>query len=120
MYDGTGYPDRLKGRDIPLHARIVCLADAFDAMTSTRPYRVGLPMEFAIQEMNKMAGIQFCPECVDAFIRVLRTVGVAEDGVAGDLPPGAPAGPESAGVRRDTPTEDASGPFRDVDLPTGT
>src|SRR5262249_8520884 len=70
MYDGTGYPDRLKGKDIPLSARIVCLADAFDAMTSTRPYRVGLPLEFAMQEMKRMAGRQFCPECVEAFIRV--------------------------------------------------
>jgi cyclic di-GMP phosphodiesterase len=88
MYDGTGYPDRLKGTDIPLAARIVCLADAFDAMTSTRPYRVGLPLEFAMQEMKKMAGRQFCPECVDAFIRVLKSKGVVEDALARD--PAAP------------------------------
>jgi putative two-component system response regulator len=73
MYDGTGYPDRLKGKEIPLAARIVCLADSFDAMTSTRPYRIGLPLEFAIQEMQKMAGTQFCPECVDAFVRILKS-----------------------------------------------
>jgi cyclic di-GMP phosphodiesterase len=92
MYDGTGYPDRLKGRDIPLPARIVCLADAFDAMTSTRPYRVGLPLEFAMQEMKKMAGRQFCPECVDAFIRVLKSKGVLEEeGARSSAPPGGPA-----------------------------
>ncbi len=82
MYDGTGYPDRLKGTDIPLSARIVCLADAFDAMTSSRPYRVGLPLEFAMQEMKKMAGRQFCPKCVDAFIRVLKSKGVVEEEIA--------------------------------------
>ncbi len=78
MYDGSGYPAGLKGKEIPLAARIVCLADAFDAMTSTRPYRVGLPIEFAMKEMDRMAGRQFCPECVEAFIRVLRSTGVAE------------------------------------------
>ncbi|HEU4402319.1 MAG TPA: HD domain-containing phosphohydrolase, partial [Candidatus Polarisedimenticolia bacterium] len=78
MYDGTGYPDRLKGKEIPIAARIVCLADAFDAMTSTRPYRVGLPLEFAIKEMRTMAGRQFCPDCVDAFVRVLQSTGAAE------------------------------------------
>jgi putative nucleotidyltransferase with HDIG domain len=89
MYDGTGYPDRLKGKEIPLSARIVCLADAFDAMTSTRPYRVGLPLETAMQEMTRLAGQQFCPECVDAFVRVLKSTGVVE---IGDVPaPAAPA-----------------------------
>jgi putative nucleotidyltransferase with HDIG domain len=78
MYDGTGYPDRLKGEGIPLAARIVTLADAFDAMTSTRPYRVGLPLDVAMQEMRKMAGRQFCPTCVEAFIRVLKSTGVVE------------------------------------------
>jgi len=120
MYDGSGYPDRLKGKDIPLHARIVCLADAFDAMTSTRPYRVGLPMEFAIQEMRKLAGIQFCPECVEAFVRVLKTVGVAGEEGADAAPPAVAPGAGAPVAGRDETTEDASGPFRDVDLPTGT
>src|SRR5213594_1851184 len=88
MYDGTGYPDRLKGTEIPLSARIVCLADAFDAMTSTRPYRVGLPLEFAIQEMQKMSGRQFCPDCVEAFVRVLQSTAGA-----GELAASAPAAP---------------------------
>ncbi len=90
MYDGTGYPDRLRGLDIPIAARIVCLADAFDAMTSTRPYRVGLPLEFAMKEMQKMAGRQFCPDCVDAFVRVLKTSGVVE-GSEAKPKPAAPA-----------------------------
>src|SRR5437867_1455894 len=94
MYDGTGYPGRLKGTDIPLSARIVCLADAFDAMTSTRPYRVGLPLEFAMQEMKKMAGRQFCPECVDAFIKVLKSKGVVDDESEPALIP-SPAAPSS-------------------------
>ncbi|MCZ6695370.1 MAG: HD domain-containing protein [Acidobacteria bacterium] len=92
MYNGTGYPDRLRGREIPIAARIVCLADAFDAMTSTRPYRVGLPLEFAMREMQKMAGRQFCPDCVDAFVRVLKTSGVLDD--CGKKP--TPAAPEPA------------------------
>src|SRR5213594_969928 len=88
MYDGTGYPDRLKGTEIPLSARIVCLADAFDAMTSTRPYRVGLPLDFAMQEMQKMSGRQFCPDCVEAFVRVLQSTAGA-----GELAASAPAAP---------------------------
>jgi len=78
MYDGTGYPDKLKGTDIPIAARVVSLADSFDAMTSTRPYRIGLPLEFAIKEMQRMAGSQFCPDCVDAFVRVLRSTEAPE------------------------------------------
>jgi putative nucleotidyltransferase with HDIG domain len=87
MYDGTGYPDRLKGTEIPIAARIVCLADAFDAMTSTRPYRVGLPLEFALKEMRSLAGRQFCPECVEAFARVLESTGVKDSDAAAVLPP---------------------------------
>ena len=80
MFDGSGYPDRLRGEEIPMAARIVSLADAFDAMTSTRPYRIGLPLGFAMQEMLKMRGKQFCPQAVDAFIRVLQSTGVVEPG----------------------------------------
>lgn len=77
MFDGSGYPDGLKGEAIPLSARIVSLADAFDAMTSTRPYRIGLPLTFAMQEMIKMRGRQFCPATVDAFARVLQSAAAA-------------------------------------------
>ncbi|HEV8335549.1 MAG TPA: HD domain-containing phosphohydrolase [Candidatus Polarisedimenticolia bacterium] len=70
-WDGTGYPDGLKGEAIPQTARIVCLADSFDAMTSTRPYRPGRTLQEAIQEMRRCAGIQFDGRCVDAFISIL-------------------------------------------------
>ncbi len=71
-WDGSGYPDRLKGEAIPLHARIVCLADSFDAMTSTRPYRPGRSLEQAIEEMRRCSRTQFDPRCVEAFITILQ------------------------------------------------
>jgi len=70
-WDGSGYPDGLKGEAIPMPARIVCLADSFDAMTSTRPYRPGRTLEEAVQEMRRCAGIQFDAPCVEAFISIL-------------------------------------------------
>jgi len=91
MYDGTGYPDRLKGKEIRSRRASFCLADGLRAMTSTRPYRIGLPLEFAIQEMQKMAGSQFCPNCVDAFVRILKsTAGSVPDPAAGSSPEPAP------------------------------
>lgn len=66
-YDGTGYPDRLKGEEIPLGARIIAVADTFDAMTSDRPYRKALPQSAAKQEINKLSGKQFDPKVVTAF-----------------------------------------------------
>jgi diguanylate cyclase (GGDEF)-like protein/putative nucleotidyltransferase with HDIG domain len=65
-YDGTGYPDRLAGEDIPLGARIIHVADAFDAMLSARIYRPALPLETALSELRDQAGSQFCPRCVAA------------------------------------------------------
>lgn len=94
MFDGSGYPDHLKGEEIPMSARIVSLADAFDAMTSTRPYRIGLPLAFAMQEMVKMRGKQFCPQAVDAFVRVLQSTGVVELSAAPPAPGQAPADPQ--------------------------
>jgi len=70
--DGSGYPDGLKGEGIPLTARIVCLADSFDAMTSTRPYRSGKTLEEAVEEMRRCSGTQFDSRCVDAFIAILQ------------------------------------------------
>ena len=121
MYDGNGYPNRLKGTEIPLSARIVCLADAFDAMTSTRPYRVGLPLEFAMQEMKKMAGRQFCPECVDAFISVLKSKGVLEEETAEAPVAAQDAEPPAAGgtAARDSSQDDAA-PLPPTELRTGT
>ncbi len=68
-YDGRGYPSHLKGEAIPLMARIICVADTFDAMTSDRPYRRGLDVNVAIAELKKFSGKQFDPLCVDAFLK---------------------------------------------------
>ena len=68
-YDGTGYPEGLSGTDIPLAARIIAVADTFDAMTTDRPYRKGLTPEAAIQELRKNIGIQFDGKAVEAFLR---------------------------------------------------
>jgi putative nucleotidyltransferase with HDIG domain len=69
-YDGKGYPDGLKGDDIPLIARIVTVADSFDAMTSDRPYRKALPIESALAEIRKHAGAQFDPLVTEALALV--------------------------------------------------
>ncbi|WP_346354358.1 HD domain-containing phosphohydrolase [Azotosporobacter soli] len=66
-YDGTGYPHRLKGEDIPLLARICAVADAFEAMTADRPYRQGIPLEEAVEELKRCSGAQFDPLVLDAF-----------------------------------------------------
>lgn len=66
-WDGTGYPDGLREEEIPLESRIIGLVDAFDAMTSDRPYRKGKSHEWALDEIQKHAKNQFCPECVDYF-----------------------------------------------------
>lgn len=68
-WDGTGYPDKLKAEDIPLPARVVAVADAFDAMTSDRPYRRGMPAHAAFAELEAGSGKQFDPQCVEAFFR---------------------------------------------------
>ncbi|MBI4949977.1 MAG: GAF domain-containing protein [Deltaproteobacteria bacterium] len=68
-FDGQGYPRGFKGEQIPLIARIISVADTYDAMTTTRPYRKGLPPEVAIAELRKYAGVQFDGRVVEAFIR---------------------------------------------------
>jgi HD-GYP domain-containing protein (c-di-GMP phosphodiesterase class II) len=75
--DGSGYPDGLQGRFIPLIPRILAVADAFDAMTSARPYRPPLARNVALAELKRGVGAQFDPECVRVFLA---------------LPPGRPAG----------------------------
>jgi response regulator RpfG family c-di-GMP phosphodiesterase len=67
-WDGTGYPDRTKGEDIPLVARIVCVADAYDAMATDRPYKRAIPMEECKKILTRQAGPQFDPALVDLFI----------------------------------------------------
>lgn len=69
--DGKGYPDGLKGEDIPLLARILCVADAYDSMTADRPYRKAHSKAFAISELKRCSGTQFDPGVVEAFLKVL-------------------------------------------------
>lgn len=69
-FDGRGYPQRLKGEDVPLIARIIGLADTFDAMSSTRSYRSALPREKVLEELERCAGAQFDPAVVKAFAKV--------------------------------------------------
>ncbi len=71
-YDGRGYPEGMKGEEIPLFARIILIADTFDAMTSTRPYRKGLPYSVAYDELNQFSGSQFDPKCVKAFVEGMQ------------------------------------------------
>jgi len=73
-YDGTGYPDRLKGEQIPLGARILAVADTFDAMTSERPYREAMSDETACAEIERCKGTQFDPEVADAFLRNRKSI----------------------------------------------
>ena len=69
-FDGKGYPDGLAGQNIPWVARIIAVADTFDAMSSTRPYRKSLPEDFIIQEIEKCAGTQFDPVVVEKFLEL--------------------------------------------------
>lgn len=71
-FDGRGYPDKLKGDEIPLMSRIILIADTFDAMTSTRPYRKGLPYQVAFNELIEFSGSQFDPGLVEHFISALK------------------------------------------------
>ena len=68
-HDGSGYPRGLAGEEIPLMARIVAIADTYDAMTSHRAYRAALPHAIAVGELQKCSGTQFHPDCVVAFLR---------------------------------------------------
>jgi HD-GYP domain-containing protein (c-di-GMP phosphodiesterase class II) len=86
--DGKGYPYGLRGEDIPLQARIVAVADAFDAMTSNRPYRDGRPMEEAVAELRRYSGTQFDADVVEALVAAL------EAGEVNHAPP--PAAPGEA------------------------
>ena len=70
MFDGSGYPEGLRGGEISLPARVFAVADAFDAMTTDRPYRDSLGIEKAVEELTRMAGTQFDPDVVAAFVPV--------------------------------------------------
>ncbi len=86
-YNGSGYPDRLMGDEIPKLARILHVADAFEAMTADRPYRKALSVEQALAELRKFAGVQFDPEIVDAFVKTSWAEDVHDTGGEPDLRP---------------------------------
>ncbi len=78
-WDGTGYPDGLRGEEIPLCARIVAIADTYDAMTSTRSYRTALNHEVAITEIKKCKGTQFDPYLAEIFIQMSDEIKQAKE-----------------------------------------
>jgi HD-GYP domain-containing protein (c-di-GMP phosphodiesterase class II) len=89
FYDGTGYPDRLEGEQIPHGARLIAIADAYDTITSARTYKKARTPEDAFGELERCAANQFDPELVQIFIRTMRRaprpavgagVGVSEQG----------------------------------------
>jgi HD-GYP domain-containing protein (c-di-GMP phosphodiesterase class II) len=71
-WDGSGYPDGLKGEGIPLLARIISVADAYDAMTSDRPYRLAMSVEDALAEIEAGIGKQFDPHMAKTFIDMVK------------------------------------------------
>jgi putative nucleotidyltransferase with HDIG domain len=82
-YNGEGYPDGKKGEEIPLHAQIISLADAYDAMTSTRPYRTALSTGEAVDEIVRFRGMQFAPTLTDVFVEMIAEL-AAPDAEAWD------------------------------------
>jgi putative nucleotidyltransferase with HDIG domain len=73
-YDGNGYPDGLAGEDIPLDGRILAVCDAFDAMTSDRPYRDGMPVEKALEILRNGSGKYWDPNLIDAFLDNIESI----------------------------------------------
>ncbi len=88
-FDGTGYPDSLSGDTIPLHARILAVADAYDAMVTRRPYKPSMTQEQALAEIRRCTGTQFDPKIVESFFR-LAARGALPRGEAIDYDPNAP------------------------------
>jgi len=72
QWDGNGYPDRLKGEEIPLIARIIAVADTLDAMTTNRPYQQALTFQFAVEKINKNVGVKYDKNVVAAFNRAIE------------------------------------------------
>lgn len=73
FFDGTGYPDGLKGSDIPFQARILAVADSVDAMGANRPYRKGMPQKEIVEEIKRCSGTQFDPDVVEAYLKTLES-----------------------------------------------
>lgn len=91
-WDGGGYPEGLKGEEIPIEARILAIADSFEAMTSARPYRPALSLEEVVKELRQGAGLQFDPKLVEVFI------GIVEAGLPGRVKIGQDASSEQPGL----------------------
>ncbi len=106
-FGGKGYPDRLKGEEIPLAARIISVVDTFDAMTSTRPYRKGLSRETAVAELIAKAGRQFDPALVELFCSNARLLAaVSEQLDARDEPKMVPVGDRADRPAQPVPNEE--------------
>lgn len=71
-WDGKGYPRGTAGEDIPVSARCLAIADSFDAMTTDRPYRKGMSIEYAAKEIKKGGGTQFDPELAELFVKLIE------------------------------------------------
>jgi HD-GYP domain-containing protein (c-di-GMP phosphodiesterase class II) len=85
-WDGGGYPEGLKGEEIPIEARILAIADTFAAMTSARPYRPAVHTEDVITELRRCAGSQFDPQLVEGFIGIIKAGLPEGEGVGQSLP----------------------------------
>ncbi|GAB4370825.1 MAG: hypothetical protein Kow00128_18170 [Deltaproteobacteria bacterium] len=79
-YNGKGYPEGIRNSQIPIHAQIIAIADAYDAMTSTRPYRKSLSPDEAVEEILRYRGTQFAPDLTDTFVRMIRESPPAQEG----------------------------------------
>jgi len=84
-WDGSGYPNQLCGDQIPFGASVLAVADAFDTMTTDRPYRKAMPFGAAMREFERCSGTQFCPEAVEGFIAGLRDHSAAAESAAEQL-----------------------------------
>ncbi len=112
-YNGSGYPDRLMGDEIPKLARILHVADAFEAMTADRPYRKALSVDQALAELRKFAGVQFDPEIVDAFVKTDWANDIPEPGEP-DLRPIPLLGQHGARVARNYDAPAPGSPAADL------
>jgi putative nucleotidyltransferase with HDIG domain len=100
-YNGSGYPDRLIGEEIPLLARILAVADAFEAMTAVRPYQLRpKSLEQAIAELRRCSGTQFDPRVVDAFVRTRTARGLGEIAAEPGRDLGPPGATDASGDRK--------------------
>ena len=84
-WDGTGYPDRLSGTDIPLSGRIVAVADVWDALTSDRAYRPAWDLDRAVSHLAAASGTLFDPACIEAFLDVVAEIGLVPERTRADL-----------------------------------